>query len=223
MTDERSVRPHSGACMRGEILSYDAVSGEGLISGDDLVRYRFSRSDVGGEQTPAPGLRVDFMPVEDRAAQIIPLLIQAHGLSAAAFTPEPALGMWAYFVRCLREKFIDGDGRARRLEYWSFILFTWLTTIAALLPFFIVIGLVGDSETPSALAVLLLVLPALWMLFLVIPGIALASRRLHDVGLSGWLYLVTFVPYVGGLFMLVVACIPSQPQPNHYGLPPKRF
>ena len=56
--------------MRGEILSYDSVSGEGLISGDDLLRYRFSRLDVGGAQEPAPGLRVDFVPLDDRAGQI---------------------------------------------------------------------------------------------------------------------------------------------------------
>lgn len=210
--------------MRGEILSYDAVGGEGLISGDDLQRYRFSGVDVGGGQEPVPGLRVDFVPLDDRAAQIIPLLVQASGLSPAAYSPrEPQLGAWAYFVRCIREKFVDGDGRARRLEYWSFVLFTWLTTIAAFLPFFIVMSFAGDGETLFPLAALMLLAPSLWMLFLVIPGISLASRRLHDVGLSGWLCLVSFVPYVGGLFMLIIACIPSQPQPNHYGLAPKRF
>ena len=210
--------------MRGEILSYDVISGEGLISGDDLVRYRFSRSDVGGAHDPVPGLRVDFVALDDRASQIIPLLIQAHGLTPASFSPgEAPLSPWAYFVRCIREKFIDGDGRARRLEYWSFILFTWLTMIAAFLPFLFVLGLTYDSDPTPGLAVVAMLLPALWGLFLFIPGVALASRRLHDVGLSGWLYLVTFIPYVGGLFMLIIACIPSQPQANHYGLAPKRF
>ncbi len=210
--------------MRGEILSYDAVSGEGLISGDDLVRYRFSRSDVGGAQEPAPGLRIDFVPLDDRASQIIPLLIQGYGLTPASFPPgEAPLSPWAYFVRCIREKFIDGDGRARRLEYWSFILFAWLTMMAAFVPFFLLAALADDSDLTSTLALLTILLPAFWGLFLMIPGIALASRRLHDIGLSGWLYLVTFVPYVGGLFMLVVACIPSQPHPNRYGLAPRRF
>ena len=206
--------------MRGEILSYDAISGEGLISGDDLVRYRFSCIDLSGAHDPVPGLRVDFVALDDRASQIIPLLIQAHGLTPASFSPgEAPLSPWAYFVRCIRQKFIDGDGRARRLEYWSFILFSWLTTIAAFLPFLIAMAVAGDRESP--LAVLLIFPPVLWMLFLFIPNIALASRRLHDVGLSGWLYLVSFIPYVGGFFMLVIACIPSQPMPNHYGLAPK--
>jgi len=131
--------------------------------------------------------------------------------------------MWAYFVRCIRQKVVDGDGRARRLEYWSFVLFAWLTMMAAVLPFFFLVGLGYDGDSLSAVALLAMLAPAVWGLFLMFPGIALASRRLHDVGLSGWLYLISFVPYVGGLFMLVVACIPSQPHPNRYGLAPKRF
>ena len=212
--------------MRGEILSYDSVSGEGLISGDDLLRYRFSRLDVGGAQEPAPGLRVDFVPLDDRAGQIIPLLIQAPGLSAADMTPgEPPLGMWAYFVRCLREKYIDGEGRARRLEYWSFVLFAWLSTTAFMLALVVLTALFGgfDQDPPPAFIALAMVLAVGWILALVIPNISVAVRRLHDVGLSGWLYLLTFIPYVGGLFMLVVACIPSQPHPNAYGPAPRRF
>ena len=72
-------------------------------------------------------------------------------------------------------------------------------------------------------AVWSLLLPALWTVFLIVPGVCVAARRLHDIGLSGWLYLVACIPYIGGIFMLVVACIPSQPYPNHYGLPPRRF
>lgn len=210
--------------MRGEILSYDAVSGEGLISGDDLMRYRFSRIDMDSAQEPTPGLRVDFVPLDDRAGRIFPLLIQARGLSSTDFAPgEPPLQAWAYFVRCIRAKFCDGDGRARRLEYWSFVLFSWLTMMAAFVPFFVLMGLTGDGDEVFPLAPLSLLLPALWTVFLIIPGVCVAARRLHDIGLSGWLYLVACIPYIGGIFMLVVACIPSQPYPNHYGLPPRRF
>ena len=212
--------------MRGEILSYDAVSGEGLISGDDLVRYRFSRSDVGGAHDPVPGLRIDFVALDDRASQIIPLLIQGYGLTPASFSAgEAPLSPWTYFVRCIREKFIDGDGRARRLEYWSFVLFAWLTMTGAMLTIFMVTALLGgfDGDTPPVTTMFALLLVFGWMLLLAIPGISVAVRRLHDVGLSGWLYLLTFIPYVGGLFMLVIGCIPSQPHPNAYGPAPRRF
>jgi len=212
--------------MRGEILSYDAVSGEGLISGDDLMRYRFSRGDMGGSQQPAPGLRVDFMPLDDRAAQIIPLLIQTRGLTPDSFPPgEPPLGMWAYFVRCIRQKYVDGEGRARRLEYWSFVLFAWLSMTGFMFAVFMLTALFGglDQDSPHAGTMFAMILILGWMLLLAPAGISVAVRRLHDVGLSGWLYLISFVPYVGGIFLLVVACIPSQPHPNAYGPAPRRF
>ncbi|MEN5168098.1 DUF805 domain-containing protein [Brevundimonas pondensis] len=212
--------------MRGEVLSYDAITDHGLISGDDLMRYGFSRADVAGREEPVPGLRVDFIPLEERASQIILLQVQDRGLPASAFAPgEAPLSMWAYFVRCIRQKYVDGEGRARRLEYWSFVLFAWLTMTGAMLTIFMVTALLGgfDGDTPPVTTMFALLLVFGWMLLLAIPGISVAVRRLHDVGLSGWLYLLTFIPYVGGLFMLVIGCIPSQPHPNAYGPAPRRF
>ena len=82
--------------MRGEVLSYDAITDQGLISGDDLMRYGFSRADVAGREEPVPGLRVDFIPLEERASQIILLQVQDRGLPASAFAPgEAPLSMWA--------------------------------------------------------------------------------------------------------------------------------
>ena len=211
--------------MRGEILSYDAVTDQGLISGDDLVRYGFSRADLAGREDPVPGLRVDFVPLDDRASQIILMQVQERDLPASAYAQgEAPLGMWAYFIRCLRQKYIDGEGRARRLEYWSFALFGWLTMMGAMFAVLMITGLLGgfDQDTPPAPALFAMIVIFGWMLLMIIPGISVSVRRLHDVGLSGWLYLITFVPYVGGLFMLVIACIPSQPHPNAYGPAPRR-
>lgn len=210
--------------MRGEILSYDETAGSGLISGDDLARYAYDRADLGGDVAPAPGLRVDFVPDGGQARQIILLQVQERGLPAAAFQPgEPPLDMWAYFVRCLRGKYFDGYGRARRLEYWSFVLFSTLTMIGAFLPFLFAAAVLGAvSEDLFPLSLILLILPVLWTFYMVIPSACVAIRRLHDIGLTGWLYLVAFIPYVGGFFMLVVACIPSQPYPNPYGPPQSR-
>lgn len=212
--------------MRGEILSYDAVTDIGLISGDDLMRYSFSRADISGQEAPAQGLRVDFVAVGDLATQIIPLRMQERGLPASTFPPgELPLGMWAYFVRCIRQKYFDGEGRARRLEYWSFALFAWLTMMGAMFAAFTFTAFFGglDQDAPPAGILFAMILVFGWMLLLAPAGISVAVRRLHDVGLSGWLYFITFVPYVGGLFMLVVACIPSQPHPNAYGSAPRRL
>ena len=54
-----------------------------------------------------------------------------------------------------------------------------------------------------------------------IPYVAVAIRRFHDVGLSGWLILIGLVPYVGGLFVFIVSLLPSQPAVNVHGAPPK--
>ena len=61
------------------------------------------------------------------------------------------------------------------------------------------------------------------MLFLgaVVPGLAVAVRRLHDTGRSGWWVLISFVPFVGAILLLVFACQDSQPGSNQYGPSPK--
>ena len=68
--------------MRGEILSYDDVSGTGLISGDDSIRYGFTRTDIQAGGTVAVGARVDFVPEGMEATQI---MILASTAPAAAF------------------------------------------------------------------------------------------------------------------------------------------
>lgn len=60
-----------------------------------------------------------------------------------------------------------------------------------------------------------------YILALRIPSLALAVRRLHDSGTSGWLLLVTFVPFVGGIILLVFMCLDSEPNTNRWGPNPK--
>ena len=57
--------------MRGEVLSYDGTIGTGLISGDDGGRYSFSSAALQSPATPAPGVRVDFVPEGAEATQIL--------------------------------------------------------------------------------------------------------------------------------------------------------
>ncbi|MES1204139.1 MAG: DUF805 domain-containing protein, partial [Pseudomonadota bacterium] len=104
--------------MRGEVLHYDDGSGQGLISGDDGVRYAFRRSDLQQLQPVPRGARVDFV-VKDNAATEIFLLVASASAPAIEAPPESTnedLSLWSYFVKCLRLSF-DADGRARRKEY----------------------------------------------------------------------------------------------------------
>lgn len=54
-------------------------------------------------------------------------------------------------------------------------------------------------------------------LALLVPMIAIHVRRFHDLGYSGWWYLLSFIPYVGSLVVLVMMCLPSQEGGNKYG------
>ena len=59
------------------------------------------------------------------------------------------------------------------------------------------------------------------VLGLFVPSLAVSIRRLHDQGKSGWLYLVSFIPYIGGIILLVLMCIAGDEGENEYGPDPK--
>ena len=125
---------------------------------------------------------------------------------------------FAYFKKCLK-LYADGKGRAGVAEYWSFTLVTYLLFI----PLFFLVGLgtdaTGEPNTLGLVAVSALVAISLGLL---IPSITVAVRRLHDIGLSGWLYLLVFVPLLGGLFLFICSLIPSSDKPNKHGPSPKQ-
>lgn len=116
------------------------------------------------------------------------------------------------------KRFLDFHGRASRSEYWfawlGIFVFTFLYTIIGGL----LTGLLASGgEEAGIVGVVLLFLPlVLFGLYAIIPGAAVMVRRLHDIGLSGWFYLLGFVPYVGGIFLFVCAVIPST-GPNRWG------
>ena len=61
----------------------------------------------------------------------------------------------------------------------------------------------------------------LYSLAVLIPGVAVAVRRLHDASRSGWWLLLTLIPIIGVLALIVMMCMDSTPAPNHYGPNPK--
>jgi uncharacterized membrane protein YhaH (DUF805 family) len=97
---------------------------------------------------------------------------------------------------CLRQ-YANFRGRARRPEFWWFMLFALLATLAASL-------LLGDVAN------------ALVTLALLLPGLAVSARRLHDIGRSGWWQLVSIVPLVGWVIVLYWYVQPSEPVPNRF-------
>ncbi|MDN5746483.1 MAG: DUF805 domain-containing protein [Nocardioidaceae bacterium] len=108
------------------------------------------------------------------------------------------------------QKYARFDGRASRGEYWWFALGYGALILVCYIP--MIIGIVAESPglvVPFAILFIVAVIAA------IVPGIAVAVRRLHDIGLSGWLYLISLVPF-GGIVMLVLMCLPSKPEGAKY-------
>ena len=82
-------------------------------------------------------------------------------------------------------------------------------------------GIGGDGEGGGALATIVLAIGVIGALALFVPGIAVQVRRFHDQDRSGWFVLLSFVPYVGGLILLVFMCLPGTVGPNRFGPDPK--
>jgi uncharacterized membrane protein YhaH (DUF805 family) len=104
------------------------------------------------------------------------------------------------------------SGRARRTEFWMFILVNILVTM--LLAFV-------DSSLGMTVSYGVGTLSSLYGLAVLIPSIAVAVRRLHDTGRSGWWWLISLVPFIGIIVLLVFAAQDSQPSNNKYGVNPK--
>jgi len=200
--------------MRGEVIDYAA--GEGLISGDDGQRYSFTDADVARRDGLAIGAKVDFVPMGLAASQIYVLAASKRFQST-----NEDLTIWGYFKKCIR-LYGNGEGRARRKEYWSFILFTWLILVAAVA--LLVVPLAAAERqggVSDALYVTVALICLAFLLVFLVPSITVLIRRLHDIGMSGWFALFSIIPYLGGLFVFIVALIPSQEGENRFGPYPK--
>lgn len=99
------------------------------------------------------------------------------------------------------------DGRSRRRDFWMFILFNVI--------FFIV------AEILDAILGTICVFTGIYGLAQIVPYIAVAIRRMHDIGKSGWWICINFVPLIGGLWFLYLAIQDSQAGVNEYGENPK--
>ncbi|MDP1923862.1 MAG: DUF805 domain-containing protein [Thiobacillus sp.] len=104
-------------------------------------------------------------------------------------------------------------GRARRKEYWFFILFNLIASLLLTLVDFMTGSL--DAELGMGL------LSGLYSLAILIPSLAVTVRRLHDTGRTGWWLLIGLIPLIGAIVLLVFMLLDSQPGDNEYGASPK--
>jgi uncharacterized membrane protein YhaH (DUF805 family) len=100
-------------------------------------------------------------------------------------------------------KYVGFQGRAARPEYWYWVLF--VVIVAVVLQ--ILAGIIGSLMT---------VIGVLFQLATILPGIAVAVRRLHDIDKTGWWLLIAFIPLIGALVLLYFCVQPGTPGPNQY-------
>jgi uncharacterized membrane protein YhaH (DUF805 family) len=96
-------------------------------------------------------------------------------------------------------------GRASRSAFWWFAL---LQVIA-----YLVVGFVSDASRTAGI-----VLDIVIGIPLVIAGISLAVRRLHDTNRTGWWWWIGFIPIIGGIILLVFYLLRGTPGPNRYSV-----
>ncbi len=115
-------------------------------------------------------------------------------------------------------KYAEFNGRAPRSEYWFWTLFATIVTVVAM----ILDGVLGTNftmddgyggETSSGYGYFYLAA----VLGLLLPGLAVTVRRLHDTGRSGWFFLLALIPLVGGIILLVWFCTAGAAEDNQYG------
>lgn len=119
-----------------------------------------------------------------------------------------------WYLEILKHKYADFSGRARRTEYWSFVLFNFIFAMVAIVLDNIFditfVGIIGYGPLSS-----------LYMLAMIIPSLSVAVRRLHDTGKSGWMILISLIPIIGGIWLLVLLLTEGDVSENEYGPNPK--
>lgn len=116
-------------------------------------------------------------------------------------------------VRQVFNKYATFKGRARRSEYWWFVLFYCLVLIAAAL----LDNLFGITIEHTFYGAIYCI--AALVLFL--PNLTVTVRRLHDINKSGWNILWGIIPLIGSILLIVWCCQDSKAEANQYGESPK--
>lgn len=124
-----------------------------------------------------------------------------------------------WYLKALRQ-YADFGGRARRTEFWMFVLVNLIISI--------VLGIIdtaiGTAHVYSASGMATYspgILGSIYGLAVLIPSIAVTVRRLHDTDRSGWWFLIQLIPIVGSIILLVFVCLDGTRGPNRFGPDPK--
>jgi len=112
-----------------------------------------------------------------------------------------------WYLNPIKEHYFDFVGRARRKEYWMFLLINIIISL-------VLVFIFGLIKLP--------ILANLYSLAILCPALGLGARRLHDVGKSGWFMLISLIPF-GVFYVIYLLVQDGEPGVNAYGANPKSF
>lgn len=124
--------------------------------------------------------------------------------------------MLDYWKKALTKDYANFNGRARRSEYWYYTLMNFIILFGLQ----IVIGICAVADL-GVVSTILGIVYFIYALATLVPSLAVAVRRLHDTGKSGWFFLIALIPIVGSIWLLVLFCTDGDQGGNAYGPDPK--
>lgn len=111
-----------------------------------------------------------------------------------------------YYKEALRNYAVF-SGRANRAQYWYFVLFNLIISI--------LLSLLDSAILNSNNSIGMI--SSFYSLALIVPSFAIATRRLHDIGKSGWWQLIVLLPLVGWIILIVLLARKGVDSENKYG------
>ena len=136
--------------------------------------------------------------------------------------------LFTYWLECFTKHYADFSGRARRSEYWGTALFNVIAQIvlsvvlvAVLVIWFSSTEMNADVSVVRLSLIMIKAVRSLYSLIWLLPGLAVAVRRLHDIGKSGLNVLWVFLPIIGWIMLLYWFCQDSELGENKWGANPK--
>jgi uncharacterized membrane protein YhaH (DUF805 family) len=118
--------------------------------------------------------------------------------------------MIQWYKKVVLENYANFKGRARRSEYWYFILVNFIVQLVFLSLFFVFL-----SMDMAGIGFVFYGLMMIFSLAMMVPSLAVAVRRMHDVGKSGWYILIP-------VYSLILALTNGEEGTNQYGDDPKK-
>jgi uncharacterized membrane protein YhaH (DUF805 family) len=211
-----------GSEQRGPVSTDDIalLIGRGEI-GPHTLMWREGMSEWGAARASLPGSMVpqswvDGLSASPTAPRPPQLGEQAHASAGSDGMGDPGFGgdatyhptQFADVIRTVFGRYVQFRGRARRSEYWYWILFVVLVSIALA----IVDGFIfGFDENDLA------VLGPLFSLGTFLPSLAVGFRRMHDLGRTAWWLLIGFIPLIGSLILIYWFAQRGDEGDNQYG------